>query len=145
MLLQIMEEGHLSDAKGRKVDFRNTIIVMTSNIGADVIKHQTSIGFQLARDEATEEKIAYEEMRKKLLESLKRVFRPGFLAKVRRTSVASHYGIRTLLYGTLAVIDFTISHIPGSVSFPGGTPGYVHTLGFNTPCYTATGGTVRLA
>ncbi|MDO9693561.1 MAG: hypothetical protein Q7W56_02420 [Candidatus Latescibacteria bacterium] len=38
-------------------------------------------------------------------------------------------------------IDFTITHIPGSVSFPGGTPGYVHTLGFNTPCYTATGGT----
>ncbi len=82
MLLQIMEEGHLSDAKGRKVDFRNTIIVMTSNIGADVIKHQTSIGFQLARDEATEEKIAYEEMRKKLLESLKRVFRPEFINRL---------------------------------------------------------------
>jgi ATP-dependent Clp protease ATP-binding subunit ClpC len=82
MLLQIMEEGHLSDAKGRKVDFRNTIIVMTSNIGADVIKHQTSIGFQLERDEATEEKLAYEEMRKKLLESLKRVFRPEFINRL---------------------------------------------------------------
>ena len=68
MLLQIMEEGHLSDAKGHKVDFRNAIIVMTSNIGADMIKRQTSLGFQLGKDEAREEKMAYEEMRKKLLE-----------------------------------------------------------------------------
>ena len=52
MLLQIMEEGHLSDAKGHKVDFRNAIIIMTSNIGADLIKRQTGLGFQLARDEA---------------------------------------------------------------------------------------------
>jgi ATP-dependent Clp protease ATP-binding subunit ClpC len=56
MLLQIMEEGHLSDAKGHKVDFRNAIIIMTSNIGADLIKRQTQFGFQLARDEAQEEK-----------------------------------------------------------------------------------------
>ncbi len=82
MLLQIMEEGHLSDAKGRKVDFRNAIIVMTSNIGADVIKRQSSIGFQLERDESTEEKLAYDEMRKKLLESLKRVFRPEFINRL---------------------------------------------------------------
>ena len=66
MLLQIMEEGHLSDAKGRKVDFRNAIIVMTSNIGADMIKKQSSLGFALKRDEATEEKLSYEDMRKKL-------------------------------------------------------------------------------
>ena len=68
MLLQIMEEGHLSDARGRKVDFRNAIIVMTSNIGADVIKRQTSIGFTLKREEETEERQAYDEMRKKLVE-----------------------------------------------------------------------------
>jgi ATP-dependent Clp protease ATP-binding subunit ClpC len=78
MLLQIMEEGHLSDARGRKVDFRNAIIVMTSNIGADLIKRQSSLGFHLAQDELTEEKEAYEDMRKKLLDSLKRVFRPEF-------------------------------------------------------------------
>ncbi len=58
MLLQIMEEGHLSDAKGRKVDFRNAIIVMTSNIGADLIKKQTGLGFQLKRDEASEERLS---------------------------------------------------------------------------------------
>ncbi|MBI3161124.1 MAG: ATP-dependent Clp protease ATP-binding subunit, partial [Chloroflexi bacterium] len=82
MLLQIMEEGHLSDAKGRKVDFRNAIIVMTSNIGADMIKNQTSLGFALKRDEATEERLSYEDMRKKLNESLKRAFRTEFINRM---------------------------------------------------------------
>jgi ATP-dependent Clp protease ATP-binding subunit ClpC len=81
MLLQIMEEGHLSDAKGRKVDFRNAIIVMTSNVGADMIKRQT-LGFTLKRDEDLEERLAYEGMRKKLMDSLKRVFRPEFINRV---------------------------------------------------------------
>ena len=70
MLLQIMEEGQLTDAKGRKVDFRNAIIVMTSNIGADLIKREGGIGFNLDRDKSKDEKIVYEEMRKKLMEAL---------------------------------------------------------------------------
>jgi ATP-dependent Clp protease ATP-binding subunit ClpC len=82
MLLQIMEEGHLSDARGRKVDFRNALIVMTSNIGADMIKRQASLGFALKRDEDVEEQLAYEEMRKKLTESLRRVFRPEFINRL---------------------------------------------------------------
>jgi ATP-dependent Clp protease ATP-binding subunit ClpC len=82
MLLQIMEEGHLSDARGHKVDFRNAIIVMTSNVGADVIRRQGSLGFSLKRDDALEERLAYEEMRKKLTDSLKRVFRPEFINRV---------------------------------------------------------------
>lgn len=82
MLLQIMEEGHLSDAKGRKVDFRNAIIIMTSNVGADMIKRQTGLGFALKRDEPVEERMAYDEMRKKLMEALKRVFRPEFMNRV---------------------------------------------------------------
>jgi len=82
MLLQIMEEGHLSDAKGRKVDFRNAIIVMTSNIGADMIKRQSGLGFALKRDEVTEERLSYEDMRKKLNESLKRAFRPEFINRL---------------------------------------------------------------
>ncbi len=87
MLLQIMEEGHLSDAKGRKVDFRNAVIVMTSNIGADVIKKQSSLGFALKRDEATEERLSYEDMRKKLSESLKRAFRPEFINRLDATVI----------------------------------------------------------
>lgn len=82
MLLQIMEEGHLSDARGRKVDFRNAIIVMTSNVGADMIKKQTALGFALKRDEATEERLSYEDMRKKLTETLKRAFRPEFINRL---------------------------------------------------------------
>lgn len=82
MLLQIMEEGHLSDARGHKVDFRNAIIVMTSNIGADLIKRQTSFGFTIQKDHDTEEKEEYGEMRKKLLDSLKRVFRPEFINRL---------------------------------------------------------------
>jgi ATP-dependent Clp protease ATP-binding subunit ClpC len=82
MLLQIMEEGHLSDARGRKVDFRNAIIIMTSNVGAEMIKRQTSLGFNLKRDEQVEERMAYDEMRKKLMEALRRVFRPEFINRV---------------------------------------------------------------
>jgi ATP-dependent Clp protease ATP-binding subunit ClpC len=82
MLLQIMEEGHLSDARGRKVDFRNAIIVMTSNVGADVIKRQTTLGFSLQHDDVLEEQASYDEMRKKLLDSLRRVFRPEFINRL---------------------------------------------------------------
>ncbi|MEJ2756930.1 MAG: ATP-dependent Clp protease ATP-binding subunit [Anaerolineales bacterium] len=82
MLLQIMEEGHLSDARGRKVDFRNAIIVMTSNVGADMIMNQGRLGFKLKVQEEVEEKLAYRDMRKKLTESLKRVFRPEFINRV---------------------------------------------------------------
>lgn len=87
MLLQIMEEGHLTDARGRKVDFRNAIIVMTSNVGAELIRSQTQLGFNLQRDEETEERLAYQEMHKKLMVALKRVFRPEFLNRVDATIV----------------------------------------------------------
>ena len=87
MLLQIMEEGHLSDAKGRKVDFRNAIIVMTSNIGADVIRKGSALGFALKRDEATEERQSYDDMRKKLNESLKRAFKPEFINRLDATVI----------------------------------------------------------
>jgi ATP-dependent Clp protease ATP-binding subunit ClpC len=82
MLLQIMEEGHLSDARGRKVDFRNAMVVMTSNVGAELIRRQTQLGFALKRDELVEEKQAFGEMRKKLMEALRKVFRPEFLNRV---------------------------------------------------------------
>ena len=87
MLLQIMEEGHLSDARGRKVDFRNAMIIMTSNVGADLIKRQTTLGFQLKSDEVVEEKMAYQEMHKKLISALKRTFRPEFINRVDSTII----------------------------------------------------------
>jgi len=82
MLLQIMEEGHLTDARGHKVDFRNAIIIMTTNVGAEMIQKQSSFGFSLTIDEAQEEAQAYKEMRKKLMEALKRSFRPEFINRL---------------------------------------------------------------
>jgi ATP-dependent Clp protease ATP-binding subunit ClpC len=82
MLLQLMEEGRLSDARGREVDFCNTIIIMTSNVGAQLIKRETSLGFAVPRDEARGEEQAYQEMREKLLAQLKKTFRPEFLNRV---------------------------------------------------------------
>ena len=82
MLLQIMEEGHLTDAKGHKVDFRNAIIIMTTNIGAELIRHQSALGFALDLDEVREEQFAYDEMHKKLIEALKRSFRLEFVNRL---------------------------------------------------------------
>lgn len=82
ILLQIMEEGHLTDSRGKKVDFRNTLIIMTSNIGADLIKRQQTIGFTLAKDSSREESENYDEMRRKLLDKLKKAFRPEFVNRL---------------------------------------------------------------
>jgi ATP-dependent Clp protease ATP-binding subunit ClpC len=82
MLLQIMEEGHLADARGRKVDFRNAIIVLTSNIGADMIKRNAQLGFALPRGQVETEQIGYDEMRSRLIDALKKVFRPEFLNRL---------------------------------------------------------------
>jgi len=82
MLLQIMEEGHITDARGRKIDFRNALVIMTSNIGAELIQNNVSIGFELAQDEEGTRKRDYEEMRRKLLKSLKNTFRPEFINRV---------------------------------------------------------------
>jgi ATP-dependent Clp protease ATP-binding subunit ClpC len=85
MLLQIMEEGHLSDARGRQVDFRNAIIVMTSNVGAELIRHGTKLGFVAPKimDEAQKEQARdYNEMKKSVLEQLRRTFKPEFLNRL---------------------------------------------------------------
>ncbi len=82
MLLQIMEEGHITDARGRKIDFRNAMIIMTSNIGAELIQNNASIGFNLTQDEESTRKRDYDDMRRKLLKSLKSTFRPEFINRV---------------------------------------------------------------
>lgn len=82
MLLQIMEEGQLTDARGRKVDFRHAIIVMTSNLGAELIIKQAQLGFATQVDEELEERVAYEEMHRRLTEALKKEFRPEFVNRV---------------------------------------------------------------
>ncbi|MBM3940204.1 MAG: ATP-dependent Clp protease ATP-binding subunit [SAR202 cluster bacterium] len=83
LLLQIFDDGHLTDAKGRKVDFRNTIIVMTSNIGSDLIKRDTGLGFTMkSAEEAKTAQQAYERMKGKVTDEVKRFFRPEFLNRI---------------------------------------------------------------
>ncbi|MDP2728533.1 MAG: ATP-dependent Clp protease ATP-binding subunit, partial [Dehalococcoidia bacterium] len=82
MLLQILDDGHLTDAKGRRVDFRNTIIIMTSNVGAELIRRDTSIGFSVHLEGTKSAQQAYEKMKDKVLNELKRTFRPEFLNRI---------------------------------------------------------------
>jgi ATP-dependent Clp protease ATP-binding subunit ClpC len=82
ILLQIFDDGHLSDAKGRRVDFRNTIIAMTSNIGAELIRKESTIGFVSKSDESKAAQLSYERMKEKLLEEMKKTFRPEFLNRI---------------------------------------------------------------
>jgi len=81
MLLQIMEEGKLTDAKGRKVDFRNAIIILTSNIGSSEISRESMLGFASSRQTESAEG-GYREMKSKLMRELRRLFRPEFLNRV---------------------------------------------------------------
>ena len=87
LLLQIFDDGHLTDAKGRRVDFRNSVIIMTSNIGAETIRKGTSMGFMQRSDEAKAKAQSYDRMKDNLLEELKKSFRPEFLNRVDATVV----------------------------------------------------------
>lgn len=87
LLLQIFDEGNLADAKGRKVDFRNTIVIMTSNVGSDLIKRDSNLGFSVTNDEEQSSEDAYKRMKDKVLNELKNVFRPEFLNRIDNTVV----------------------------------------------------------
>jgi ATP-dependent Clp protease ATP-binding subunit ClpC len=81
ILLQIMDDGRLTDAKGRKVDFRNTIIIMTSNAGAELIRRETGLGFHKAESQQTAQE-QYDKMKDKVLQEMKKLFRPEFLNRI---------------------------------------------------------------
>ncbi len=87
ILLQIFDDGYLTDAKGRRVDFRNSIIVMTSNLGSDLIKRDTAMGFAMKTDEAQTNQQQYERMKDKVMDEVKRFFRPEFLNRIDGTVV----------------------------------------------------------
>ncbi|WP_345783000.1 ATP-dependent Clp protease ATP-binding subunit [Coraliomargarita parva] len=78
LLLQVLEEGRLTDSLGRKVDFRNTILIMTSNVGAEILQRNTSMGFGIENTAENE----YEKIREKILDETKRVFKPEFLNRL---------------------------------------------------------------
>lgn len=87
ILLQIFDAGQLTDARGRRVDFRNSIIVMTSNLGSDLIKRDTTMGFAVKSDDSQTIAHAYDRMKEKVMDEVKRFFRPEFLNRLDATIV----------------------------------------------------------
>ncbi|MFZ1219993.1 MAG: ATP-dependent Clp protease ATP-binding subunit [Chthoniobacterales bacterium] len=102
LLLQILEDGKVTDSLGRKIDFRNTIIIMTSNAGADLIRRQTTMGFGAPKD--TQD---YETMREKILEETKRVFKPEFLNRLDEIIVFRTLGKPDLL----KIVDLEVDKV----------------------------------
>lgn len=82
LLLQVLDDGHLTDGKGRKVDFKNTILIMTSNLGATALRDEKEVGFSL-----TDKKMDYKQMKNRILEELKTTFRPEFINRIDETIV----------------------------------------------------------
>ncbi len=81
-LLQLLDDGRLTDGHGRTVDFKNTVVIMTSNAGVELIRRETAIGFATPRDETKARKQSYESMKEKVLGEVKKTFRPEFLNRV---------------------------------------------------------------
>ena len=102
MLLQVMEEGRLTDSFGRNVDFRNTILIMTTNAGADAIKNESSLGFQKPDDDAS-----YDAMKERVGDEIEKVFRPEFLNRVDDVIVFRHLTTEDLK----DVIDLELSKV----------------------------------
>jgi len=108
MLLQIFDDGHLTDAKGRKVDFRNTVIIMTSNVGSDLIRKETALGFSTKTEESKTVADQHEKMKEKVLTAMKNVFRPEFLNRLDATIVfhaLSREHIRQIVENEMRVIE----------------------------------------
>ena len=107
ILLQIFDAGQLTDARGRRVDFRNSIIVMTSNLGSDLIKRDTTLGFGVKSDEAQTSQQSYERMKDKVMDEVKRFFRPEFLNRIDAT-VVFHQLDKSQIH---AIVDLMINMV----------------------------------
>jgi ATP-dependent Clp protease ATP-binding subunit ClpC len=86
-LLQILDDGRLTDGHGRTVDFKNTVVIMTSNVGAELIKRQMSIGFATKKEGAKGQKLDYDTMKERILAEMKKTFRPEFINRIDETIV----------------------------------------------------------
>jgi ATP-dependent Clp protease ATP-binding subunit ClpC len=102
MLLQVMEEGRLTDSFGRNIDFRNTILIMTTNAGAEAIKNESAFGFQKPDEDAS-----YDSMKQRVMDQIERVFRPEFLNRLDDTIIFRHLTKEDLKH----VIDFELSKV----------------------------------
>ena len=107
ILLQIFDAGQLTDARGRRVDFRNSILVMTSNLGSDLIKRETTLGFTVKSDDAQPSAASYDRMKEKVMDEVKRFFRPEFLNRIDAT-VVFHQLDETEI---LAIVDLMMDQV----------------------------------
>ena len=107
ILLQIFDAGQLTDARGRRVDFRNSIIIMTSNLGSDLIKRDTTLGFGVRAESAQTAQQSYERMKDKVMDEVKRFFRPEFLNRLDAT-VVFHQLDREQIH---AIVDLMINMV----------------------------------
>jgi len=106
-LLQIMDDGRLTDGQGRMVDFKNTVVIMTSNAGSSELKRAMGIGFFAKRDEEAERDAQHEAMRSKAMEGLKRIFRPEFINRIDQIVVFHSLG-KTELY---RIVDLLLDQV----------------------------------
>ncbi len=111
ILLQIFDAGQLTDARGRKVDFRNSILVMTSNLGSDLIKRETSLGFAVKSESARTDKSAYERMKDKVMDEVRRFFRPEFLNRIDSTVVFHQLAQPEIL----SIVDLMMEQVRGEL------------------------------
>ena len=107
ILLQIFDAGQLTDARGRRVDFRNSILVMTSNLGSDLIKRETTLGFTVKSDDAQTAAASYERMKEKVMDEVKRFFRPEFLNRIDATIVFHQLDETEIL----AIVDLMMDQV----------------------------------
>jgi ATP-dependent Clp protease ATP-binding subunit ClpC len=107
MLLQILEDGKLTDAKGRTVDFRNTIVIMTSNVGAALLNKEASIGFKQSKDKAKANQSEYESMKAKVLGELKNTFKPEFLNRIDEVIVFHSLRIEEMY----SIVDLLLNRV----------------------------------
>ena len=107
VLLQIMEDGRLTDGRGRTVDFRNTILIMTSNVGAHLIKRDAAIGFRLESEDLRSEGQFYKEMRERVMAEIKKTFRPEFLNRVDSVVVFRHL----LKEDIISIVDIQLAEL----------------------------------
>jgi len=111
ILLQIFDSGTLTDARGRKVDFRNSILIMTSNLGSDLIKRETSLGFSSKSTDAQTDESSYGRMKDKVMDEVKKFFRPEFLNRIDST-VVFHQLTKDEI---LEIVDLMMNQVRGEL------------------------------
>ncbi len=132
ILLQILEDGRLTDGKGKTVDFKNTVIIMTSNVGASTIKKQRSLGFDIKGNEANSK---YEKMKENMMEELKHSFKPEFLNRIDDIIVfhsLEHEDLYKIVELMLTVVKERLKDLEIDITFDEETKKHLAKAGLNT-------------